>query len=365
MVLLPAVLSANSTLPSHIPHGSVSVFAGATSGIGLATLTAFAKHSCGTRPRIYFIGRNAEAGGRITQELKQTCPDGEVVFIQADLSLLRIVDEVCSHIKEREGKEGKINLLFVSAGIISMDKQDTSEGLDLVTAITLYSRLRLITNLLPLLQQGANSSPVLSRVVNIFAGGKGSALPLDLSLRSLSALAARSATATMTNLAMSHLALKHPQVSFVHVFPGFVRTKNQDIPGFLPFVIRTVMGVFGRWICVGLEESGERHLFHATNERYPPVRGIIEFDGDAKGSTGTPVPEGLEVAKGPDGKPRSGMYCLNWDGEEDAENKVLKQYIENGMREKVWEHVEEVFRGILGPTAYVSCSTKSVIQKLD
>ena len=61
--------------------------------------------------------RNAEAGKRILSELKVLQPNGEANFIQKDLSLLKNVDEVCEEVK---AKEKKLNLLFMTSGILSM-----------------------------------------------------------------------------------------------------------------------------------------------------------------------------------------------------------------------------------------------------
>ena len=44
---------------------------------------------------------------------------GEYIFIQADVSLIRNVDEVCEVIKK---KEKVVNILFLSAGTPSLDR---------------------------------------------------------------------------------------------------------------------------------------------------------------------------------------------------------------------------------------------------
>ena len=81
---------------------------------------------------------------------------------------------------------------------------------------------------------------------------------------------------------------------------------------------------------VPLEESGERHLYAATSGTYAP-KGRQE-DCAVVGSAGV---------KG------SGAYLLNWDGEPTGK-KILSQYREKGVREKVWEHTMEVFEQICG-----------------
>lgn len=116
MVSLAQVQSSNSLISSTLPPHLVAVFVGATSGIGEATLKQFAKHS--RQPRVYFVGRSQDAADRIAAECKALNSDSEYIFIKADVSLIRVVDEVCEEIK---AKEKAINILFLSAGFPSID----------------------------------------------------------------------------------------------------------------------------------------------------------------------------------------------------------------------------------------------------
>ena len=117
MVILSEVQSSNSLISSTLPVNLVAVFVGATSGIGEITLKQFAKHTC--QPRAYFIGRSQDAGDRIAAECKALNSEGEYIFVKADVSLICVVDEVCKEIK---AKEKAINILFLSAGVPSMDR---------------------------------------------------------------------------------------------------------------------------------------------------------------------------------------------------------------------------------------------------
>lgn len=117
MVSLSVIKSSNSLISSTLPPNLVAFFIGGTSGIGETTLKQFAKHA--KKPRAYFLGRSQEAGDRITTECKKLNPEGEYIFIKADVSLIRGVDQVCKEIKE---KEKAINLLFLSAGVASLDR---------------------------------------------------------------------------------------------------------------------------------------------------------------------------------------------------------------------------------------------------
>lgn len=123
MVSLTDIHSSNSLIFSTLPSGLVAVFVGATSGIGEITLKTFAKYA--KRPRVYFVGRSQDAANRIAAECKTINPEGKYIFIKADISLIRIVDEVCEEIKE---KEKQINLLVLSAGVPSLDRSGTFQS---------------------------------------------------------------------------------------------------------------------------------------------------------------------------------------------------------------------------------------------
>lgn len=113
MVSLTDVESSNARISTVLPPGLVAVFVGGTNGIGETTLKRFAKHA--RQPRAYFIGRSQEAGDRIAAECKALNPEGEYIFIQEDVSLIRNVDEVCRDIKTRVKT---INILFLSIGTL-------------------------------------------------------------------------------------------------------------------------------------------------------------------------------------------------------------------------------------------------------
>jgi len=115
MVSLDDIHASNAKVATSLPSGLVAVFAGATSGIGEAALTEFARAA--SKPRIYFIGRSLESAERIDKVLKEINPGGEYTFIGADASLVENVDEIC---RELKSKEKVINLLFMSQGTLKM-----------------------------------------------------------------------------------------------------------------------------------------------------------------------------------------------------------------------------------------------------
>lgn len=72
-------------------------------------------------PRVYLVGRSESRASQIIQDLRALNPDGQINFIKGDVSRLQEVDEAC---KEIQAKEDKINLLVLSAGILTTKGRD-------------------------------------------------------------------------------------------------------------------------------------------------------------------------------------------------------------------------------------------------
>lgn len=96
---------------------------GGTSGIGEATLKAFVKYAFA--PRVYIIGRSQDAADRIIEECKKLNGQSSLIFHQADVTELLVVNRVCDWIKS---KEPCINLLVQSQGNLNMRGRDGMSG---------------------------------------------------------------------------------------------------------------------------------------------------------------------------------------------------------------------------------------------
>ena len=244
---------------------------------------------------------------------------------------------------------------------------ETPEGIDRVHSLRYYARARFITLLLPLLQQS-----LAPRVLSVLAAGNEGSLYLqDLELHThYSFFNAANSAATMTSLFFEEAAARYPDVSFVHAFPGVVRTKALTNPfwGWLGWVLEwTVLPLMVPFM-VKMAEVGERQVFHATSARYPAREARARAGGEATTSAreaqaestnisqqplaaakspGVPIPSPLGVATGANGSPGSGAYLLTWDGEPTG-GRVLDQYRKDGTREVIWKHTFEVFRRVRG-----------------
>ncbi|KAE8349838.1 hypothetical protein BDV28DRAFT_52779 [Aspergillus coremiiformis] len=309
----------------------VAVFVGGTSGIGEATAKALAKTI--ESPRIYIVGRNECAGSRILQDLDRLNPSGTSEFIQCDVSLLREVDAACQEIRK---KERTLDLLFMTPGHLATRKNDTVEGLDNNHVLRYYARMRFIHNLLPRL--AAAQSP--ARVISVLAAGKEGDIDesnFDLQV-SFSFGTAMTYGATMTSLAMEYLATQHPSISFIHVFPGVVRTPLMTAS--FGYLLGSVMGLATRLMSISQQESGERNVSIATSAAYPPA-----------GRSGNASIDDGAIAVASTGKIGGGSYLLNYDGKDVTNQTLMKNYRDRDYPTKLWDHTLDIFRRILGPNA--------------
>ncbi|KAI9670523.1 MAG: hypothetical protein M1817_004390 [Caeruleum heppii] len=335
MVAISTVRNSNASLKTAIPHATVAIFVGATSGIGENALKQYARYSA--CPTTYLVARNEASATRINAELRELNSAGRYEFIQSDVSLLRNVDQVCADI---EKKEKCIDLLCMSAGFLTFGgRQESVEGLDKLMSLLYYSRIRFVQNLFPLLER--SSTP---RVVSIFGGGKEGAIDVsDLDVRAgYSFFVAARHSRTMTTLAFERLGALHPRISFCHVFPGVVKTKS-FVSGFskpVTLMMKWVVLPLMTPLTTGIEEVGQRSLFAASSERY---RAKEVTQGEM---AGVKLPEGTSVAKGSSGETGSGVYLVDWNGETVQNKQVLKKYREDKVDDKIMQHTLDVLNTI-------------------
>ncbi|KAK3651130.1 hypothetical protein LTR56_005894 [Elasticomyces elasticus] len=305
MVALSEVRSANAAL-NKIHSSSTAVFIGATRGIGLATLQAFAKHI--PNPTAVIVGRSRTAFASKLENLRQINPNGIYTFIESEITLIKDIDAVCETIK-RKLNDSKIDLLITSQGYISFAGRETNaDGLDNSISLRYYGRVRFTQNLLPVMATHG-------RVISILAGGQeGKILEDDLDLEKNYSIPQSAAQfASMTTLSFDQLAAQNPGKSFVHAFPGLTST------GLLGRSATGVLGVVFRWVLepvLGLfsakaEDVGERMLHYGTAAEFAEGSWALDEKGISK------------------------------------EVEVLKGYRETGWAEKVAEHNGRMFERAL------------------
>ncbi|KAI0449764.1 hypothetical protein F5B21DRAFT_508829 [Xylaria acuta] len=243
----------------------VCVFAGAMSGIGARMLERMVMVSYHSTV-FYVLWQSSEPSNahrkRVLESiLNRGC---KIIFIDADVSLISDMDATSEQIL---AAEEKVDYLCMSKNDIPLDEAaNTSEGVETALSIWYFSRMRLLSNLLPLLRRSQNP-----RVLNILNtgvqgptskdyGGHGTILQY---------------TNVMTNLVFNHLATENRQITFILSPMGFEGTGNShdsDAPETMGMFLRawrTVLDVrldvseklFGR----KPDEALERHIYCLTS----------------------------------------------------------------------------------------------------
>lgn len=211
-------------------------------------------------------------------------------------------------------------------------------------ALAYYSRARFIVNLLPHLRK----APSLRRVVTVGAGTKeGTIFPDDFQASTLGVLSFRGHLTSMITLSLDAIARRQaPEVSFVHDYPGFVKTGlSRELTGVAASIGRVVFAPLMAVLQIPIEETGERQLYLATSARFPPR--------DGSGAEGVALGEGVTASVGFDGTPAGGVYSVDYEAEgpDQKVEEILLNYKKSGMGDKVWGHTQEEFVRITGKPA--------------
>lgn len=185
------------------------------------------------------------------------------------------------------------------------------------------------------------------RIHSVLAGGHERSWftkDLDLGLqkhdgRNYTVLRAINQVTTMHTLAFFHLASKHPQVAFMHVYPGWVDTGYHftllGSLGLAGTALAHVLDPIRRCIAISCEESGRQQAHYATSTRFPSRAMIQRAQYNVE-----------DVAKSH--ARCSGVYLLLEDGRSVTETQFIKQLEVEGWPEKTWAFIQDVFASISG-----------------
>ncbi|KAI0089237.1 hypothetical protein BDY19DRAFT_993454 [Irpex rosettiformis] len=215
----------NATAACALPYRPVAVFVGGTAGIGAGMAKTFAQHHNGDA-HIIIVGRNRQAA----QQLIATFPkpaegvEPQYEFVECDASLMKNVRKTTAELVQRLPK---VNFLVVSQGIISTKADKTEEGIDKRLALNYYSRWTFAYELIPLLQKAAdaNEDAKFMTVLNSHEQPESAIGPDNLNLQKNYSIGALFKFACTANNAMvESFAEKYPELSFTHIYPGFVKT---------------------------------------------------------------------------------------------------------------------------------------------
>lgn len=328
-MVAPKDIQASNGLINDATAPRVSVFVGGTSGIGKFTVKALV--STGASVRIYLIGRKSseERTKTFIQELNAINPKAEIVWAEAEVSLLADVKRVCGVIK---GKESRVDLLFLTTGFAPFGaRQETSEGIEISQSLEYYSRVLFIQHLLPLLSEAETP-----RVVSVGGGGleRMSFNVDDIDLKepgNFSLMKAQPQWLMLNTLGLDKLAEENPNVTFIHSWPGWVDTGNvwRGIePGSITsWLVWLFLQPLIRLLSFSDDDSGQRHLFQSTSAAFGG-RGITW-----QGKTGV----------NSQNKEENGLFLVNYKCDCTPNAKVIPQLREKA-REKAWNHTQQILQ---------------------
>jgi NAD(P)-dependent dehydrogenase (short-subunit alcohol dehydrogenase family) len=221
--------------------GRRAVVVGGTSGIG----EGLAKRLAEGNYSVSVVGRSAERGNAIVEEMRRLNPTGQHDFLSCNAFLLKDVERAANEFKAKH-KDEAVDVLVLSQGMATMQgRTPTSEGIDEKLALHFYSRMGFIHQLLPQLKK--SPSP---RVLSVLSAGihapyshwkDDPALETHYSLKN-----AADAAGFYNDLALDALAKKEDKILFAHAAPGFVSTRwGTEMPTVVRWMVRGLQ-VFGK-----------------------------------------------------------------------------------------------------------------------
>ena len=136
-------------------EGKTCLISGGSSGVGKAIARGVASLGAGT----IIIGKNRERGEAAIAEIKSETGNPQIEFVAADLSSVASTQKASDEILNRHKA---LHLLANIAGIISLRRDETPEGLERILATNYIGHFALTNRLLPLLKA---SKP--SRIITV------------------------------------------------------------------------------------------------------------------------------------------------------------------------------------------------------
>jgi len=138
-------------------RGKICLVTGANSGLGLATARALAQHGA----KVWLLCRDEERGRTAVDEIRRESDDGQARLEVLDVSDLAAIRRFAETFDEPE-----VDVLINNAGVMTEQRSETREGLEVTLATNLLGPFLLTYLLLPRLRR----SPA-ARVINVSSGG--------------------------------------------------------------------------------------------------------------------------------------------------------------------------------------------------
>ena len=139
--------------------GEVVIVTGATSGLGEAAATGFARLGA----TVWLVVRNAERGERSRAAIAERSGSDQLLVAVCDLSEMRSVRRFAAEFAERSPR---LDVLVNNAGVLTPERSLSADGIELTLATNVLGPF-LLTKLLV----GPLEASAPSRVINVSSGG--------------------------------------------------------------------------------------------------------------------------------------------------------------------------------------------------
>ncbi|OQV17991.1 putative WW domain-containing oxidoreductase [Hypsibius exemplaris] len=136
--------SATQILQDEIVEGKTVLITGGSSGIGVATVEAFANKAA----HVIFTGRNVQSANDLIQKIKVTTPHAKVHFMPVDLLSLK---DVRRFAEEFTNHHGTLDIVIFNAGMFGGSHVITEDGYEAAFQVNVLSQLYLLGFLKPLI----------------------------------------------------------------------------------------------------------------------------------------------------------------------------------------------------------------------
>ncbi|KAJ3410726.1 hypothetical protein HDV05_003446 [Chytridiales sp. JEL 0842] len=267
-----AAIKAETALVNLVKTRSLII--GGTSGIGEALARRLALAGSHTT----IVGRSQTAGEAIVKSIQDQ--NGKADFRQLDTSLM---GNVKAFAEEFKAKEERLDYLVLSAGIAKYQgRVETVDQLDIKMALHYYTRQAMTHHLMPLLERTASDPANDVRVLNILGARTGYPVDMnDLELKKNFTVANCAAVTTFySDLIVESFHKLHPNISFIHSYPGAV---NTNISRGLPSYLRAPTNFLMNLLATKPADCAEVQFYNLVNSGYKKGWFLLSPKGEAYG----------------------------------------------------------------------------------
>jgi NAD(P)-dependent dehydrogenase (short-subunit alcohol dehydrogenase family) len=246
---------------------------GGTDGIGKEVARGLARSGhC-----VVIVGRDAEKGARVAEEIRQTIGNPNVEFFPADLCLMREVKRLGNEVASRWTG---LNYLVHSAGVVRNRRELTDEGVESNFAVNYVSRFALTQSLLPLMKNASQPGNAARIVIISGAAQNGTIYFDDVNLTSkfgvlrMLGQSCRANDVFTVQQARRLAANDEDRVTITCLKMGIVKTNIRNGPDF-PRWMKTLMSLFDPFLAQTSEDAAESALKLLLAAEYEGLTGAL------------------------------------------------------------------------------------------